>query len=39
MELSFPEGDVLAWCHWCGLRDTVIEITVIPPTSETESDQ
>lgn len=20
MELSYPEGEIQAWCHWCGLR-------------------
>lgn len=25
MELSYPDGETLAWCHWCGLRDKVYD--------------
>lgn len=21
MPLSYPDDDIIAWCHWCGLRD------------------
>jgi hypothetical protein len=27
MELAHPDGDTLAWCHWCGLRDIVYDPT------------
>lgn len=20
MSLSYPDGDTVAWCHWCGIR-------------------
>ena len=20
---SYPNGDTLLWCHWCGMRDVV----------------
>lgn len=20
MQVSYPEGDMMYWCHWCGLR-------------------
>lgn len=25
MPLSYPDGDTIAWCHWCGLRDKVYD--------------
>lgn len=25
MELSHPDGETLAWCQWCGLRDRIYD--------------
>lgn len=49
MELSYPGGDIIAWCHWCGLRDkfpktSTLSISVthtknLNPESERGSDE